>query len=126
MKEWLVMVHNLAGAPVAAACMVAPLKPAAGSAVLHNAWQIWQPEVPGSPAWRLWGRLQTWRERGNPPSVMGYALEILASEPPLSLAGHLGCGKHAEELVVETSRSTAGSAAGGGGPATTAAAATGI
>lgn len=66
-KGWLVMVHDLSGSPVAAASMVTPFVPSAGSDYVARsnpgAWLILRPDSPGS--WRPWGRLEAWREKNG-------------------------------------------------------------
>lgn len=68
-KGWLVMVHDLSGSPVAAASMVTPFVPSAGSDYVARsnpgAWLILRPESPGADNWRPWGRLEAWREKGG-------------------------------------------------------------
>lgn len=61
------MVHDLSGSPVAAASMVTPFVPSAGSDYVARsnpgAWLILRPDSPGS--WRPWGRLEAWREKNG-------------------------------------------------------------
>ncbi|BBN05011.1 hypothetical protein MPTK1_3g09520 [Marchantia polymorpha subsp. ruderalis] len=68
-KGWLVMIHDLSGSPVAAASMVTPFVPSAGSDLVSRsnpgAWLILRPEPSGVDSWRPWGRLEAWRERGR-------------------------------------------------------------
>lgn len=63
------MVHDLSGSPVAAASMVTPFVPSAGSDYVARsnpgAWLILRPESPGAGSWRPWGRLEAWREKGG-------------------------------------------------------------
>lgn len=64
-KGWLVMIHDLSGSPVAAASMVTPFVPSAGSDYVARsnpgAWLILRPESSGADSWRPWGRLEVWR-----------------------------------------------------------------
>ncbi|CAK9236079.1 unnamed protein product, partial [Sphagnum troendelagicum] len=99
-KGWLVMIHDLSGSPVAAASMVTPFVPSAGSDYVSRsnpgAWLILRPEPTGMDSWRPWGRLEAWRERGGKSvgcrfqliaeggGVAGVASGILMSETVLS------------------------------------------
>jgi len=70
-KGWLVMIHDLSGSPVAAASMVTPFVPSAGTDYVSRsnpgAWLILQPEATTAmeSCWRPWGRLEAWREPGG-------------------------------------------------------------
>lgn len=79
-KGWLVMIHDLSGSPVAAASMVTPFVPSAGSDYVARsnpgAWLILRPESPGADNWRPWGRLEAWRDRGG--KDMGCRFQLMA------------------------------------------------
>lgn len=99
-KGWLVMIHDLSGSPVAAASMVTPFVPSAGSDYVARsnpgAWLILRPESPGADNWRPWGRLEAWRDRGGKDigcrfqlmaeggGVTGVSSGVLTSETILS------------------------------------------
>jgi hypothetical protein len=65
------MIHDLSGSPVAAASMVTPFVPSAGTDYVSRsnpgAWLILQPEATTAmeSCWRPWGRLEAWREPGG-------------------------------------------------------------
>eukprot|EP01018_Ginkgo_biloba_P031348 Gb_07943 [translate_table: standard] len=68
-KGWLIIIHDLSGSPVAAASMVTPFVPSAGTDRVSRsnpgAWLILRPGPRGEDSWLPWGRLEAWRERGS-------------------------------------------------------------
>ncbi|KAH9288079.1 hypothetical protein KI387_032196 [Taxus chinensis] len=68
-KGWLILIHDLSGSPVAAASMVTPFVPSAGTDHVSRsnpgAWLILKPGPQGGNSWLPLGRLEAWRERGS-------------------------------------------------------------
>ncbi|GLJ53300.1 hypothetical protein SUGI_1135930 [Cryptomeria japonica] len=68
-KGWLILIHDLSGSPVAAASMVTPFVPSAGTDRVSRsnpgAWLILKPGTQGGDSWLPLGRLEAWRERGS-------------------------------------------------------------
>lgn len=80
-KGWLILIHDLSGSPVAAASMVTPFVPTAGSDRVSRsnpgAWLIMRAGPVGEDSWRPWGRLEAWRERGSKGGV-GCRFQLMA------------------------------------------------
>ncbi|WOL14616.1 hypothetical protein Cni_G23396 [Canna indica] len=85
-KGWTVTIHDLSGSPVAAASMVTPFVPSPGSDRVSRsnpgAWLILRALGPSSTNWKLWGRLEAWRERG-PADALGYRFELVPETGPI-------------------------------------------
>ncbi|EFJ37555.1 hypothetical protein SELMODRAFT_77561 [Selaginella moellendorffii] len=80
-KGWLIMIHDLSGSPVAAASMVTPFVPSAGSDRVSRsnpgAWLILRPDSTSGDSWEPWGRLEAWKERGS-KGGLGLRFQLVA------------------------------------------------
>eukprot|EP01018_Ginkgo_biloba_P016636 Gb_04840 [translate_table: standard] len=89
-KGWLIIIHDLSGSPVAAASMVTPFVPSAGTDRVSRsnpgAWLILRQGPPGEDSWRPWGRLQAWRERGS-KGGLGCRFQLMAEGSGLTGVG---------------------------------------
>ncbi|XP_057765184.1 uncharacterized protein LOC130985961 [Salvia miltiorrhiza] len=88
-KGWMIIVYDLSGSAVAAASMITPFVPSAGSDRVSRsnpgAWLILRPNGVSISSWKPWGRLEAWRERG-PVDGLGYKFELVAETGGIPIA----------------------------------------
>ncbi|KAG6428637.1 hypothetical protein SASPL_112890 [Salvia splendens] len=88
-KGWMIIVYDLSGSAVAAASMITPFVPSAGSDRVSRsnpgAWLILRPNGVSISSWKPWGRLEAWRERGATDGL-GYKFELVAETGGIPIA----------------------------------------
>lgn len=103
-KGWTVTIHDLSGSTLAAASMITPFVPSAGTSRVSKsnpgAWLIMRPDGLGhGDSWTPWGQLEAWRERGRKAGV-GCRFQLLP--PTTGLLAAAGGATNPGILITET------------------------
>jgi hypothetical protein len=104
-KGWLVMIHYLSGSPIAAASMVTPFVPSAGSNHVSRsnpgAWLILRSDPGGVSSWCPWGRLEAWREQGLIHDRLGLRFQLVPEGGGINInSSSIGDGILISETVI--------------------------
>ena len=106
-KGWLVMIHDLSGSPVAAASMVTPFVPSAGSNHVSRsnpgAWLILRSDPGGVSSWCPWGRLEAWREQGLIKGGVGFRFQLVPEGGGINI-NSISDGILISETVINTNK----------------------